>query len=111
MSVKAKIKQAVDKAFTSVGDLAVDGTLASKTVSGFNFATQTTTSVSKSEVVKVIITTEEDPSGGPNSLRGLLKSGVDLSVYDTLTVDTKSYNITSSTDDGFLITASLVKEH
>ena len=39
-----------------------------------------------------------------------MKFGPDLSVYDTLTVGSDIYNIADYSDDGFLVTAILVKE-
>jgi len=42
--------------------------------------------------------------------KAILKSGVDLSVYDTLTVGSVVYNITDHTDNDFTIEATLTKE-
>jgi hypothetical protein len=39
-----------------------------------------------------------------------MKSGVDLSVYDTLTVGTKSYSIVDYSDNNFVIEAQLSRE-
>jgi len=39
-----------------------------------------------------------------------MKSGIDLSVYDTLTVGTKSYNIVDYSDNNFVIEAQLSRE-
>jgi hypothetical protein len=39
-----------------------------------------------------------------------MKSGVDISVYDVLTVGSKVYNIIDYTDNNFTIEAILTKE-
>ena len=110
MSMRARLTAAVNTAFDAVGNLAETATLSSKSVTGFNFATGVTESTSTNVTVTVIIMTENDPSGKSIILKALLKSGVDLTVYDTLTVGTKSYNITDNSDDGFTIYATIVRE-
>lgn len=110
MSLKAKINAAVDKAFSAVGDLAVTATLSSKDVSDYDFASRGTVSTSTTQTVQVIIEKTQKPSGEGFSTNALMKTGPDLSVYDTITVGTVVYNIVDYDDNGFTITAILVKE-
>ena len=110
MSLSAKVTAAVNKAFTKAGDLVKSGTLSSKAVSDYNFSTKTTVSTITNQTVDVIIQSTQKPSGEGFTITAIMKSGVDLSVYDTLTVDTKSYNIVDSSDNGYTIEAILTKE-
>jgi len=110
MSLRAKIKGAVDKAFSAVGDLVVSGTLASKAVSGYNFSSGATTSTAKGVAVKVILETTNRTSDGGFKVSALMKSGTVVSLYDTLTIGTDVYNIIDFSDDGFVVTLNLVKE-
>jgi len=110
MSLKAKIIAAVNKAFAAVDDLAVVATLSTKSVSGYDFASRGVVASTGSNSVEVIIQSTQKPAGDGFTTTALMKSGVDLSVYDTLEVDGLIYNITDYTDDGFVITAIIVKE-
>jgi hypothetical protein len=110
MSLSAKVTTAVNKAFAAAGDLVKQGTLSSKSVSGYDFATRSTISTSGSIVVDVIIQSTQKPSGDGFTVTAMLRSGVNLSVYDTLTVNEKVYNIIDYSDNGFTIEAILVKE-
>lgn len=110
MSLKAKIRAAVNKAFIAVDDLVVVATLSTKNVSGYDFANRGVVSTSGSQTVEVIIQSTQKPSGDGFTTTALMKSGVDLSVYDTLTADGVGYNIVDYTDDGFVITAIIVRE-
>jgi len=110
MSLSAKVTSAVNKAFTAAGDLVKQGTLSTKAVSGYDFATRSTVSTSDSITVDVIIQSTQKPSGEGFTVTALMKSGVNISVYDTLTVETKSYNIVDYSDNGFTIEAILTKE-
>jgi len=109
MSLKAKLIAAVDKAFAAIGDLAVSGTISNKTVGSYDFATGATVGTTSSETVKVFIQSTTKPSDGAFSSTAIMKSGISVDGYDTLTVGTKVYNITDHTDDGFVITLSLTK--
>lgn len=110
MSLKAKIRAAVNKAFAAVDDLKVSASLSSKNVSTYDFASRGVVSNDSNKILDVIITSTQRPSGEGFTATALIKSGVDLSVYDTLTVGSTSYNIVDYTDDNFVITAILVKE-
>ena len=110
MSLRNKINTAVDKAFLAVGDLVQQGKLSSKAVSGFDFASGEVTSRSSTAYVDVIVTVTNKPSGEGYKVEALMKSGVDLSIYDTLTVDNNKYNIADYADDGFVIKVNLVRE-
>jgi len=110
MSLSAKVTSAVNKAFTAAGDLVKEGTLSSKSVSGYNFASKSTISTTSSVTVDVIIQSTQKPSGDGFTVTAMMRSGVNLSVYDTLTVESKVYNIVDYSDNGFTIEAILVKE-
>jgi len=109
MSRRATVKSAVDKAFAAIGDLVVSATLSKKTVSGYNFATGVPVSVATSKSVKVFLESTTKPSGGKPSAKAMMKSGVSVSGYDTLTIGTDVYNISEVADDSFVITLSLTK--
>lgn len=110
MSLKAKIKAAVNKAFAAVDDLAVLASLSSRNVTDYDFSARGVVSTQSRATVEVIITSTQKPSGEGFTTTALMKSGVDLSVYDTLTVGSEVYNIVDYTDDNFVITAIIVKE-
>jgi hypothetical protein len=110
MSLSAKVTAAVTKAFTAAGNLVKQGTLSSKSVSGYNFATKSTVSTTSSATVDVLIQSTQKPAGDGFTVTAIIKSGVNLSVYDTLTVASTIYNITDYSDNGFTIEAILVKE-
>ena len=110
MSLTAKVNAAVDSAFAAAGDLVRQATLSKKTVSGYDFSTGSTISTSSTATVDVIIQSKENPAGNGFTVKALMKSTVSLSVYDTLTVGTESYNISSYNDNGFIIEAIIVKE-
>jgi len=110
MSLSAKVTAAVNKAFTAAGDLVKQGTLSSKTVPGYDFATKSTVSTTETLSVDVIIQSTQKPSGEGFTVTAIMKSGINISVYDTLTVNSKSYNIIDYSDNGFVIEAILIKE-
>jgi len=110
MSLSARVKNAVEKAFDAAGDLVKLGTLSTKNVSGYDFATKSTVSTTSSVEVEVIIQSTQKPSGDGFTVVAIMKSGVNLSVYDTLTVEDKVYNIVDYSDNGFAIEAILTKE-
>lgn len=110
MSLKAKLRAAVNKAFSAVGDLVVTATLSTKSVTGYDFSGRTIISTEGSTTVDVILQSTQKPSGDGFTTVALMKSGPDLSVYDTLSVDSIIYNIVDYTDDGFVITAIVVRE-
>jgi len=111
MSLRNKVTSAVDKAFKAVGDLVVSGTLSSKSVTGYDFSTGLIASTSTSTVVEVIKLTKTNPLTNATSTEAIIKSGVDISVYDTLTIDGVEYNIGDYDDNEFIITLQIKKEH
>lgn len=110
MSLSAKVNAAVDKAFAAAGDLVKQGRLSSKKVSKYDFATRKVVSSTSVILVDVIITTNKRSSGEGFSTSAIMKSGPDLSVYDTLTVDEKSYKIVDYNDNDFIIEVELSRE-
>jgi hypothetical protein len=110
MSLRNTVSNAVNKAFASAGDLVQDGTLSSKSVTGYNFASGGTVSTSSTKTVDVILTNTKKPTSKSFETLALLKSGIDVSIYDTITINNKTYNIESYVDDDFLITLTLARE-
>lgn len=111
MSLKAKIKKAVDNAFTALQDLVEDGTLSNKTATSYDFSTGTTQTKSKKETVKVIILERDKQSGvRHDEVKAVIKSGPSLDVYDRLTVASIDYQIVSYTDNGYSVDLILKKE-
>jgi len=109
MSMRAKVKAAVDKAFNAIGDLVVSATLSKNTSSGFDFASGSLTTTTSSIKVKVVLESTTKPTGESSSAKAMMKSGTAIGGYDTLTIGTDVYNISSFTDDGFVITLDLAK--
>jgi hypothetical protein len=110
MSLSAKLNAAVDRAFAAASDLVKTGTLTSKAVSSYDFANQKTISRTTTKTVEVIITTKQRASGESFSVSAIMRTGVDLSVYDTLTVDKTTYKIVDYNDNDFVIEAKLKRE-
>jgi len=110
MSLNAKVTNAVNKAFASVGDLVKTGTLTTKSVTSYDFATRSSVSTASTQNVEVIIQSKKRPSGEGFTVSAIMKTGVNLSVYDSITVDNITYNIVDYTDNDFIIEAILVKE-
>lgn len=110
MSLSAKVNAAVNKAFAAAGDLVQIGVLSSKNVSSYDFSTRKTVSTASTVSIDVIITTAQKASGEGFSTNAIMKSGVDLSIYDLLTVNNKIYNIVNYSDNGFVIEAQLSRE-
>jgi len=110
MSLRTTIENAVDKAFAAVGDLVQTGTLSSKKVTGYDFTGGGAVSTSSTTKVEIIVTSTKRPLSESFETFGMLKSGLDVSIYDTLTINNKTYNIESYADDDFVITLVLVRE-
>jgi len=110
MSLSEKVTAAVNKAFTAAGDLVKTGTLVSKSVSSYDFATRGTVSTSTTTAVDVIMQTKKKSSGEGFTVSALMKTGINLSAYNTLTIDSVSYNIVDYTDNDFIVEAILSKE-
>lgn len=110
MSLKAKVKAAVNKAFKAVGDLAVLASLSSKKVSQYDFNSRDVVASTSRQSVEVIITNTQKPSDAGFTVNAIMKSGIDIGSYDTLTVGKDVYSIVDYSDDGFTITAIIVKE-
>jgi hypothetical protein len=109
MSMKARVKAAVDKAFLAIGDLAVSATLSNNSSSGYDFASGTITTTTTSKTIKVVLESKTKPTGESTSAQAMMKSGTAIGGYDTLTIGTDVYTISEFTDDGFVITLSLSK--
>ena len=110
MSLSAKVTRAVNKAFSAAGDIVKTGTLSTKSVTSYNFATRSTVSTAATLAVGVIIQSTDKPSGEGFTIKALMKSGINISSYDTLTIGAKVFNIVDYVDNSFTIEAILTKE-
>ena len=110
MSLRARISKAVDDAFNAVGDLAQSGTLSQKNPSGYDFSTNSVSSTNSSSTVEVVITETKRTSGEGYKTIAIIKSGPDVTVYDTLTVNGVSYNIVNHSDNDFAIEMEITRE-
>jgi hypothetical protein len=110
MSMKARINNAVDKAFNAIGDLKQIGTLTVKNVGDYDFNTQTTVSTITKETIELFIESKKTSSGEGFTTSALIKGVVDLEVYDSLEVGGVTYNVVDYSDNGFITEAVLKKE-
>jgi hypothetical protein len=111
MSLRNTVSNAVDKAFDAAGDLVQTGKLSSKKVTGYDFAGGgETVSTSSTKIVDVILTNTKKPTSKSFETLALLKSGIDVSIYSTITINKKLYNIESFADDDFVVTLVLARE-
>lgn len=110
MSLRSKIIAGVDKAFAAIGDLAQPATISNRSVHTYDFSTGKTVGTTESQDVVVFLEASSKPSDGAFSRSAIMKSGLDIDGYDTLTTDGDVYNITDFTDDSFIITVQLTKE-
>jgi hypothetical protein len=108
MSLSATIKGAVDKAFAAAGDLVKTATLSNTTATSYDFAKGKTISTSKSETVSIIMLETKSSSDGIK-VTAILKSGVDLDVYDVITVDGVEYRMADYSDNGYSIDVTLLR--
>lgn len=108
MSLSAKIKGAVDKAFTAAGDLVKTATLSNTTATSYDFAKGKTISTTKSQTVSIIMLETKSSSDGIQ-VTAILKSGVDLDVYDVITVEKVDYRMADYSDNGYSIDVTLLR--
>lgn len=109
MSLTAKINSAVDKAFKAAGDLVVEGQLSIKNVSNYDFSLRQTIASQSSVKVNVILQSIKKPSGEGFTVTAIMKSGISIGSYDTITINGVSYNILDYHDDGFVINVILFR--
>jgi hypothetical protein len=110
MSLRSKVLAGVDKAFSAIGDLAQPATISNRDVTSYDFATGETVGTEDSFGVTVFLELANKSSDGAFKQSAIMKSGVDIDGYDTLTVGTNTYSITDFTDDSFIITMQLTRE-
>jgi hypothetical protein len=110
MSLKAKLKGAVDKAFAGAGDLVLKGKLTNITASGYDFSSGATASTSKTESVDIIILDTKKSAGQAYSVTAIIKSGPTLDNYDSIVVNKVKYSLIDFNDNGFSVDLTLKKE-
>jgi hypothetical protein len=110
MSLKTKLKGAVDKAFAAAGDLVLTGKLTNVTAKGYDFSNGTTDSTTKSESVQIIILDTKKSAGQAYNATAIIKSGPTLDNYDSVVVGKDKYSIIDISDNGFSVDLTLKKE-
>lgn len=110
MSLKAKIKGAVDKAFSAAGDLVLTGSLQDTKATSYDFASGTTTSTTKSISVQIIFLDTKKSTDSAYAVNAIIKSGPSLDGYDKIVVAGKTYGIVDFSDNGFAVEITLKKE-
>ena len=112
MALRATLEGAVDTAFAALQDLVVDVTLSQSEASSYDFATgQTVTTPTATSIVQGVLFTEEKRSqDGIRATNTLIVRSADLpspDIYDSFTVGSKTYSMTSYSDNGFTIELQL----
>lgn len=110
MSLKSKVTNAVDKAFTAVGDLAEFVLLSQKTAGAYDFNTGTASSTSvDTSVLAIVIAVKQKPDEAellaPRKEVYIKEKDLkDPALYDTITIGTVSHTIIQVTHEPGLIT-------
>lgn len=110
MSLEAKFKAAVEKAFSAAGDLVKPATLYSEITSEFDFSTNETKSSKRRQEVEVIVQKTRKVVNNKYVTEVLMRSGYDMSVYDFITIGRQEFNIVDYSDNGFTISLMLTRE-
>jgi len=111
MSLKRKLQAAVDKAFNAAGDLKLSGKLLGEKVTGYDLTLgEVVSTQAKTLNLKVILTESSKQDDSTTTYSAIIKSGVNLSVYKYLLVNSLQYKINGFDDNGFVITISLSRE-
>ncbi len=116
MGYQALLDSSLNKAFNLSKDLAKEVTFVRKPNVTFNFATgESEASTAQNISTKVIIVDSKKPSKDKNAVvrQLLLKSKEvgDISLYDSVTVDSQVWNITEvKKNDGFISVVEVTKE-
>jgi len=110
MSLNAKLKGAVDKAFAAAGDLVLTGRLTNITATGYDFGSGATASAARSETVQIIILDTKKSAGSAYTSTAIIKSGPTLDNYDSILVNREKYSIVDFSDNGFSVDLTLKKE-
>ena len=114
MSLKTRVRNAVNTAFDKVGDFKQRGELLDKTVSGYNFATRNVSQTVVNTFVDVIFLSSTTPPKRSAELqtsarqhKAIIKSGPNMDAYDTLVVNSVEYRIETYVDNNFVIELSV----
>jgi hypothetical protein len=112
-TLKDKAVAAVDKAFRKVDSLMMDATFTAKSASDFSLAAGETVEVVNPPVTKRVYRIEKliRSAEGPVKVEQFLfkSDGKDYTVYDSLIVNSISYRIVTAVDDGFTVTAEVIR--
>jgi len=108
------IRKSVSKAFATLKDLAVDVTLIQKSSNTFNFATNTTTLVTATKVIKGILV-EKSSKDVSAFTREILFQAIDLdnpTIYDKFIMPNGEVwkAVPPYKNDGFIIKVDVAKE-
>jgi len=110
MSLRRTITNAVDKVFAACGDLVVLATLTSETVTDWDYTLREPVGVTQTKKIEVILEDTKKASGTDYTTSAIMRTGFDLSVYDTLTVNGRDYKIVDWKDNDFVIEATLKRK-
>lgn len=111
MSLKKTVQNAVNKAFNAAGDLKDTGILSGPTITDYDLATGSVVSKpASSKTVEIILSSSAKQDDSTTTYSAILKSGVDLSVYKTITINKQVYKLGQYTDNGFVIELTLMEE-
>jgi hypothetical protein len=116
MALKTLITNAVNGAFTSVGDLAEDIIFVNKSASDYNFTTGavTQTTIGNKTLKGIVSKTYKSNTDSTVILADVLIKSVDATVldldnYDTVTLRSKNWSINNVDDNGFTVTMQLAR--
>lgn len=111
MSLTRTIQSAVDKAFNAVGDLKKQAKFSGPKVSNYELSSGSVVEMpKKSTIVDIIIEGSSKSDDSTTTYRAIVKSGIDISVYKTVTIESVTYRITSYEDNDFIINLNLARE-
>jgi len=110
MSLRKKIEQAVDKAFTTVGDIAEEITLKAKTEGSYNFATgQASATTTETTIDAIVMSVEQKPDAEEilaprKEVYVKEKELTNPALYDTIVINEVNHTIINFTHQPGLIT-------
>jgi len=117
MSYSNLIKKNVASAFKNIGDLGLDMAFNQSVVTGFDFGSNAPVKTSTTKTIKgIVIKTEKltSVSGGNTITSTIIINSEeidDISLYDTLTINSVVWNIISPiTDNGYTIKLTATRE-
>jgi hypothetical protein len=112
MDLNTKVSNAVDRAFSKIDSLLKTVAFANKKVTGFDFSTETATSVNTSYSTRGFVESKTKKIDGKITEVLLLMvktGGIVFSNYTTVTIDSVVYNCSVYESNDFVTTMHLVR--